>query len=84
MLNNISHSQISQTLSTYQSQSLDTTSVSSSNAHGTQTSASDTISLRSESTLNVTYSGKMQMNDGDKVKFGMLQNLVANLLKSTL
>jgi hypothetical protein len=81
MLNNISHSQIRQTLSTYQSQSLDTTTVSSSNANGTQTSASDTISLRSESTLNVTYSGKMQMNDGDKAKYGMLQNLVTTLLK---
>ncbi len=81
MLNNISHSQIRQTLSTYKSQSLDTTTVASSNADGNQTSASDTISLRSESTLNVTYSGKMQMNAGDKAKFGMLQNLVATLLK---
>ncbi|MBV5318850.1 MAG: hypothetical protein JZU50_13715 [Desulfobulbaceae bacterium] len=81
MLNNISHSQIRQTLSTYQSYSLETTTVSSSNETNTQTSASDSITLRSESSLSVTYSGNMKMNDGDKAKYGMLQNLVANLLK---
>lgn len=80
MVNTISTNQI-QTLSTYQSTSLDTAKVSSSTENGVQTSSSDTITLRSESTQTVTYSGNMQMNASDTSRYGMLQNLVANLLK---
>ena len=80
MVNTISNTQI-QTTSTFQSSKLDTTIVSKSTEDGSQTSVSDTISLRSESTQSVTYSGTMQMNASDTSRYGMLQNLVANLLK---
>lgn len=81
MLNSISHNQTNSTLSIHQSYSLDASKVSSSNVNGVQTVSSDTVSLRSESTLSVTYTGNMQMKDNDKARYGMLQNLVANLLK---
>ena len=80
MVNTISNTQI-QTISTLQSTKLDASIVSKSSEDGAQTSVSDTISLRSESTQTVTYSGTMQMNASDTSRYGMLQNLVANLLK---
>ena len=81
MVTTISHNQIHSTLSTSQSVSLDASIVSSRNENGTQTSVSDTISLRSESTQTVTYTGNLQMNARDTSRYGMLQKLVANLLK---
>ncbi len=80
MVNTISNTQI-QTTSTFQSLKLDASIVSKSTEDGSQTSVSDTISLRSESTQSVTYSGTMQMNASDTSRYGMLQNLVANLLR---
>ena len=80
MVTTINNNQI-QTRSTYQSSSLDIAIISSTNESGTQTNAADTISLHSESTQTVTYSGNMQMNASDTSRYGMLQNLVANLLK---
>ena len=80
MVNTISNTQI-QTISTFQSTKVDASKVSHSTEDGSQTSVSDTISLRSESTQSVTYSGTMQMNASDTSRYGMLQNLVANLLK---
>lgn len=81
MVNTTSLNQIHSTLSTYQSYSLDVSSTSSSNENGTQTTSSDTVSLRSESSLTVTYSGNMQLSAGDEAKYGMLRDLVTNLLK---
>jgi len=81
MVSTISQNQIHSTLSTYQSSSLDATKVSSSDEKGTQTNSSDTISLRSESTLTVTYSSTMKLRAGDEARYGMLRNLVTNLLK---
>lgn len=46
-----------------------------------QPEASDRVSLRSETTSPVTYSGASQLNAADSARYGMLQNLVANLLK---
>jgi hypothetical protein len=80
MINTISNTQI-QTTSTFQSSKLDASIVSKSTEDGSQTSVSDTISLRSESPKSVTYSGTMQMNASDTARYGMLQKLVANLLK---
>lgn len=80
MVNAISNTQI-QTISTLQSTKLDASIVSKSSAEGAQTTVSDTISLRSESTQSVTYSGSMQMSASDTSRYGVLQNLVANLLK---
>ena len=80
MINTITHTQ-TQTLSAYQSSTLDPATVAKGNENGTQTQGSDSISLRSDSTQTVTYSGNMQMNASDKSRYGMLQSLVANLLK---
>ncbi len=81
MVTSVHHSQTLHSLSTTQSKSLDLTVSSSGNKHGAQTSTTDTISLRSESSLSVTYSGSLQMDDGGSARYGMLQKLVANLLK---
>jgi hypothetical protein len=81
MVANISHNQIHNTLLSYQSSSLDVSVVSSSNNNGVQTTTSDTISLRSESNMAVTYTGNMKLAADDEAKFGMLRNLVANLLQ---
>jgi len=81
MVANISPNQIHNTLLSYQSSSLEVSTVSSSAKNGVQTTTSDTISLRSESTTAVTYSGNLKLSAGDEAKFGMLRNLVANLLQ---
>jgi hypothetical protein len=82
IVNSISHNQIRGTLSISQRYNLEASTISSKNVEeGTQTRSSDTISLQSESTLTVTYSGNMHMSAGDESRYGMLQNLVANLLK---
>ena len=81
MVTNVSSNQTRNTLHAYQNSSQDVSMVPSSSDKGTQTTTSDTISLRSESTSAVTYTGSMQLNAGDEAKFGMLRNLVANLLK---
>ena len=80
MVQTINTNQI-QTISTYQSINLETSTVSGSTEQGSQTSVSDTVSLRSESTQSVTYSGAMQMSAKDTARYGVLRNLVANLLK---
>ena len=81
MLNSVSHNQIHHTLHAYQSTSTDATSASSSDEKGTQAISLDRVSLRSESSFAVSYSSDMRMSAGDEAKYGMLQNLVANLLK---
>jgi hypothetical protein len=81
MVTSVHQSQILHSLSTTQSNSLDLNISSSRNEHGAQTSGADTISLRSESSLSVTYSGSMQMDAGSSARYGMLQKLVTNLLK---
>ncbi len=81
MITNVQQSQFSQSLSTKQSHSLDQTVSSSRNVQGVQTNTTDTISLRSESSLSVTYTGSKQLPAGDEARYGMLRNLVANLLK---
>lgn len=81
MVTSVNQSQILHSLSTTQNKSLDLNISSSRNKHGAQTSSTDTISLRSESSLSVTYSGSLQMDDGGSARYGMLQKLVANLLK---
>ena len=80
MVANISPNQLHNTLLAYQSTSLDVTVTSSSSKNGVQTTTSDTISLRSESASAVTYTGNMQLSASDEARFGMLRNLVANLL----
>ncbi len=80
-MNSISHNQIRGTLSISRGYSLEASILSSNREDGTQTRSSDTISLQGESALTVTYSGNMHRNTGDATRYGVLQNLVANLLK---
>jgi len=81
MVNNISNNQTQSTLLAYQSTSVDVSRVSSVQSTDSQTTSSDTISLRSESTLAVTYTGSMQQSASDESRYGMLRSLVANLLQ---
>jgi hypothetical protein len=81
MVPTINHNQIHSSLSTYQSSSLEASKVSGSDKKGTQMNSSDTISLKSESALTVTYSGTMKLRASDEARYGMLRNLVTNLLK---
>ena len=81
MVNNISNNQTQSTLLAHQSTSVDVSRVSSVQSAGSQTTTSDTVSLRSESTLSVTYTGSMQLSASDESKYGMLRSLVANLLQ---
>jgi len=82
MVNNISNNQINNTLVAYQGTRVDVSRVSSSiKTDETRTDSSDTISLRSESTLAVTYTGTMQLSASDESRYGMLRSLVANLLQ---
>ena len=81
MVNSVSHNQILHSLSTTQSSSLELKVASSRTENGTQTLSSDTISLRSEATQTVTYSESLQLPSDERTKYGMLQSLVANLLK---
>lgn len=81
MVNNISNNQTRSTLLAYQSTSVDVSKISTVQSADSQTTSSDTISLRSESTLAVTYTGSMQLSASDESKYGMLRSLVANLLQ---
>lgn len=80
MVTSISQNQLSGTLLASRSESLEISRTSSFQTNGTQTSSADTVSLRSESVLSVTYSDASRLNAGDEARFGMLRSLVANLL----
>ncbi len=81
MVSNISNNQTHSTLLAHQSTSVDVSRISTVQSADSQTTSSDTISLRSESTLAVTYTGSMQLSASDESKYGMLRSLVANLLQ---
>lgn len=80
MVANISPNQTYNTLVAYRSTSLEVSASSVSTKNGEQTTSADTVSLRSESTLAVTYSGSMRLPAGDEARYEMLRNLVTNLL----
>ena len=81
MVAHISPNQMHSTLLAKQSTSVDLSVAANSRTNGKQTTTSDTVSLRSESTLAVTYSSSKQLNARDEAKYGMLRSLVTNLLK---
>lgn len=81
MMTNISSNPQYSNLLVYQRSSVDISAVSSSSTKDGQTQTTDSISLRSESSLTVTYSDAMQLNGGDDARFGMLRNLVISLLQ---
>ena len=78
-MTNISLNPQYNSLLVHQRSSVDVATVSTSKDG--QTTTADTISLRSESSMTVTYSGAMQLNSGDDARFGMLRDLVVNLLQ---
>lgn len=80
-MTNISLNPQYNTLLVHQRSSVDVSAVSTSSSKDGQTATADSISLRSESSLTVTYSGAMQLKGGDEARFGMLRDLVVNLLQ---
>jgi len=78
MVTNIS--QNSGTLQAYRSNSVEVSKSSVSVKSGGRTTTTDTVSLKSESTLAVTYSGGMKLPSNDEARFTMLRQLVVNLL----
>lgn len=80
MVATISHNQPRTTFAAYQSSSLDLSVTSAAEKNGVRTTATDSVQLRSESTLAVSYTGNMRLSGSDEARFGMLRNLVANLL----
>ena len=81
MVNSVSHNQILHSHSTTQRPNQDDATLSSRADNNSQAVSSDTVSLRNEPTQAATYSETLQLSAGDRSKYGMLQNLVANLLK---
>lgn len=69
------------TLYSVSRQKPDAYAASGSTKSGTQTVSFDTISLRSDSTQTITYSEGLSKQAGERSQYGLLQNLVANLLK---
>ncbi|WP_310598924.1 hypothetical protein [Desulfobulbus sp.] len=80
MVTNINQNQLSGTMLAYRSNSLDVSRSSVAVNNGGQTTTTDTVSLRSESTTAVTYSGGIQLPADEEARFSMLRSLVANML----
>lgn len=81
MVTNVSHNQIRNSQLTPPCAGRETSKVSGAREKETPASSSDTISLRNGSSPAVTYPDAMKMNAEDEARYGMLRNLVANLLK---
>lgn len=64
-----------------QRSSVDVSAASISTRKDGWSQTADSVSLRSESSWTVTYSGAMQLNGDDDARFGMLRDLVVNLLQ---
>ncbi|ADW18395.1 hypothetical protein Despr_2251 [Desulfobulbus propionicus DSM 2032] len=81
MVQTINQNQMHGTLATYQSASIDISRVATTSIDGTKASTTDTLNLRRESTAAVTYTQSMQLTAADESRYGMLRDLVANLLQ---
>ncbi len=82
MLENISYNQhTDKTLYAHQSYRMETTTVSSGSQDGDMSRLMDRVTIQGESTVALTYSSSMTLNTDEDGKYGMLQGLVANLLK---
>lgn len=82
MVESISHSQGTQkTQQTRTNYHQEATKVSVNPEKGKTSTITDKVSLQGESTALLTYSESMALNAGDDSKYGILQNLVTNLLK---
>ncbi len=81
MIDSVSHNQVQNTLYAHKSYNMEASHVSSTSKDGKETLSVDNVSLRSESTLASTYTSDMQLSAEDGARFGMLRDLVTNLLK---
>ncbi len=80
MVDSISHNQIL-TGYAHNSSRKEESSSSGNTTDGIQSKQKDLLSVKSESAQALTYSSDSQMVNGEDNKYGMLQSLVANLLK---
>jgi hypothetical protein len=82
MLENINHNLHEKTtLYTPRDHRMETIILRPDSENGEMSGLTDRVTLQSESTSALTYSSSMTLNTEEDVKYGMLQSLVANLLK---
>lgn len=81
MVQGISHNRIPDSLINLNNRGLDKPHAPRGDERSPGPDASDRVNLGSETSSTVTYSGAAQMHPGDSARYGMLQNLVANLLQ---
>lgn len=81
MIDSVSHKQLHSAIYAHQNYRMEASFSKQSDKDGNQSGLMDSVSIESESSLAITYSTDMQVENGAGDKFGLLQNLVANLLK---
>jgi hypothetical protein len=82
MVNEISYNKANSSFFSYKSLNIDIASTSSVlNPDGSQTSTTESVSLRSESASALTYNGAMQLQDVAELGYDKLRAWVANLLQ---
>lgn len=81
MIDSVSHNQLHSAIHTHRNYRMEASSTKQSDVSGKQSGSMDAVSIESESLSAITYSTDMRVDNGVGDKFGLLQNLVANLLK---
>nr|WP_321468837.1 hypothetical protein [uncultured Desulfobulbus sp.] len=82
MVNEISSNKASSSFYSYKNLNVDTSSSRATlNKDGSQSISSESVSLRSESTSALTYTGSMQLKDAAEAGYEKLRAYVANLLQ---
>ncbi|MBM9537406.1 hypothetical protein [Desulfobulbus alkaliphilus] len=81
MVQGISHNRIPNSLINPNNRGMEIEHLPKGNERSPGPDVSDRVNLRSESSSTVTYSGAAQLHAADRARYGMLQNLVANLLQ---
>jgi hypothetical protein len=81
MIDNVSHKQLHSAIYAHQNYRMEASVTTQSDKDGATSGLMDSVSIESESSLAVTYSTDMKVENGAGDKFGLLQSLVANLLK---
>ncbi|WP_028579343.1 hypothetical protein [Desulfogranum japonicum] len=81
MINSVNHNQIHSALYAQQTNRVEAAYTSNIDTQGSQVNQIDNVSLKGESTLALTYTSGLTMQNRNGEQYGMLQSLVANLLK---
>ena len=82
MVNEISYNKANSSYYSYKSLNVDISSTSTVlSADGSQSTTTESVNLRSESTSALTYNGSMQLQDAIDSGYDKLRSLVANLLQ---